>query len=148
VLAQLGGRGAYRRFIADGLGEGRRLDLCGQGPRAVAEDDDGVWLDGLVLGSGRFARQISEAAGQHATEPRARPDTLQGLAEAAARRHGIGVAVLRGPGRAAAVSAARRDLVRAAVLEHHIRPVEVSRFLGISTASIAAHLRAIEREHS
>jgi hypothetical protein len=44
------------------------------------------------------------------------------------------------------VSAAWRALVRVAVVEHGIRPVDVSRCLGIATASVAAHLRAIDAE--
>jgi predicted transcriptional regulator len=43
------------------------------------------------------------------------------------------------------VSAARRDLIRLAVVERQIHPVDVSRFLGISTANVAEHLAAIRR---
>ena len=39
---------------------------------------------------------------------------------------------------------ALRELSRVAVVEHRIRAVDVPRFLGISTASVAAHLREHE----
>jgi hypothetical protein len=42
--------------------------------------------------------------------------------------------------------AARRDLFRVAVVERGIRPVDVSRLLGISTASVAEHLAATRRD--
>jgi hypothetical protein len=44
------------------------------------------------------------------------------------------------------VSAARRDRIRVAVVERGIRPVDVSRLLGILTASVAEHLAAIRRD--
>jgi len=42
------------------------------------------------------------------------------------------------------VNGAEEELIRAAVLERGIRPVAVSRYLGISTAAVAQHLRACE----
>ena len=66
---------------------------------------------------------------------------LPGLAQKIAARHRIDLRVLRGPDRRRAVSAARRALARAAVVERGIRPVEVSRYLGVSRAAITAQLR-------
>ena len=60
------------------------------------------------------------------------------LAQKIAARHQIDLRVLR----RRAVSAARRALARAAVVERGIRPVEVSRYLGVSGAAITAQLRA------
>ena len=40
----------------------------------------------------------------------------------------------------------RRDLVRVGVVGREIRPVAVSRLLGISTASVAEYLAAIRRD--
>jgi hypothetical protein len=67
---------------------------------------------------------------------------LPGLAQKIAARHRIDLRVLRGPDRRRAVSAARRALARAVVVERGIRPVEVSRYLGVSRAAITAQLRA------
>ena len=66
---------------------------------------------------------------------------LPGLAHKIAARHQIDLRLLRGPDRRRAVSAARRALARAAVVERGIRPVEVSRYLGVSRAAITAQLR-------
>jgi hypothetical protein len=61
------------------------------------------------------------------------------------RGHGFTSRELSDAGRKGKVSAARRDLIRVAVVERGIRPVDVSRLLGISTASVAEHLAAIRR---
>jgi hypothetical protein len=45
------------------------------------------------------------------------------------------------PSAICARSAARRELIRRAVLTHGLRPVDVSRYLGISKSSVAEHLR-------
>jgi hypothetical protein len=63
---------------------------------------------------------------------------LSDLAQKIAARHQIDLRVLR----RRAVSAARRALARAAVVERGIRPVEVSWYLGVSGAAITAQLRA------
>ena len=48
--------------------------------------------------------------------------------------------------RSSAMSAARRELIRLAVVGRGIRPIDVSRLLRISTASVAEHLAAIRRD--
>jgi hypothetical protein len=68
---------------------------------------------------------------------------LRGLADKIAARHQIDLRVLGGPDRRRAVSAARRALARAAAVERGIRPVEVSRYLGLSRAAITAQLRTL-----
>ncbi len=77
---------------------------------------------------------------------RERAEELPGLAEKAARRHGLTRKELSDAGRKGKVSAARRELIRVAVVERGIRPVDLSRLLGISTASVAERLAAIRRD--
>ena len=144
VLEMIGGRAAYRRFIRDGYDEGARSDLCGQ---SVPQDegDPQVWLGGQVFGDERFARRMARAGGRRELQrelEQGRAAELPGLAQKIAARHRIDLRVLRGPDRRRAVSAARRALARAAVVERGIRPVEVSRYLGVSRAAITAQLRA------
>jgi putative transposase len=153
VLEQVGGRAAYRQFIADGAGEGKRLDLIGTKAASLAaagtEGPRQLWLGSQVLGDARFARAMVRRGRQREAERemhRGRADELPALATKVAKGHGVSMAGLRGRGRPPQVSAARRALVRAAVVERGIRPVDVSRFLGIATASVAAHLRAIDAE--
>jgi hypothetical protein len=149
VLSQLRGRGAYRRFIADGYEDGERVELCG---RPITDADDvepRLWLAGRILGNERFARRMVKASRGRELEremERGRAEELPALAEEAARRHGLTSQELSDAGRKGQVSAARRDLVGVAVVERRIRPVDVSRLLGISTASVAEHLAAIRRD--
>ncbi len=75
-----------------------------------------------------------------------RAEELPGLAEKVAKRLKVPVERLGGAGRSAAVSAARREVIRREVLGRRIRPVDVSRYLGISTAAVAQHLRACEQD--
>jgi hypothetical protein len=75
------------------------------------------------------------AAGRRALQrelEQGRAAELPGLAQKIAARHQIDLRVLRGPDRRRAVSAAWRALARAVVVERGIRPVEVSRYLGVS----------------
>jgi REP-associated tyrosine transposase len=150
VLEQLGGRAAYRRFIADGYGEGRRRDLCGIGVEEGGEGAEArsrLWLGSQVLGDDRFARSMAKATRQRAAQremERGQAEDLPRLAAEVAARCGVQVQRLSRPGRPPAVSAARRELIRVAVCERRIRAADVARFLRISTASVAAHLRVLE----
>ena len=77
---------------------------------------------------------------------RGRVEELPGLAERAARKHGLPARELSAAGRRPKVSAARRELIRLALVGRGIRPVDVSRLLRISTARVAEHLAAIRRD--
>jgi REP element-mobilizing transposase RayT len=155
VLEQLGGRAAYRRFIADGQREGKRPDLCGVAIKTKADGEEAegqsrLWLGSQVLGDERFARSMAKAARRREAEremENGRAEDLPRLAEQVATRCRVAVRSLSGPGRSPAVSAARRELIRVAVCERRIRAVDVARFLRISTASVAAHLRVLERSN-
>jgi hypothetical protein len=152
VLGMLGGRAAYRRFVADGMTEGERPDLCGSGSHGDVGEEAGdgrrLWLGGQILGGERFARRALKGTRKRELEREMAKDAvvdLASLAADAARRFGIEVAALRSGNRDATSSAARRELVRRAVIEGSVKPVEVSRFLNIRPASITGHLRALRR---
>ena len=147
VLEMVGGRAGYRRFMQEGAQEGKRPELSGRMTAAMEQEQSRPWLGGQVLGQERFAQRAVRQARQREAEQlmeAGRAEELPGLAAKVAKRLRLPVERLRGAGRAAAVSAARRELIRAAVLERGIRPVAVSRYLGISTAAVAQHLRACE----
>jgi len=150
VLGMVGNRRAYRRFIADGIDQGRRADLTGA-PRAAPETGAGdarLWLGGQVLGTATFARRFVRTRRREveAERQRGHAEALPALAAQIARRFGVAPSLLAGRGRARVVSRARRALIQAAVLRRGIRPVDVSRYLRISTAAVARHLRALERD--
>jgi putative transposase len=143
VLEMVGGRAAYRRFMQEGDGEGRRADLCGRTDRHEGGDGPWVWFGGQILGDERFARRSVRAGRQRELQrelDRGRAQDLPRLAKEVAKRHGVDLRALRGPGRSRAVSAARRALVWAAV-GRGMRPVDLSRYLGVSRAAVTAQRR-------
>lgn len=147
VLELLGGRRAYREFVAAGAGELRRPEFSGE--QAPAAGDDGLWIGRQVLGDEEFARrQLQSRAELAFAFERGDAEALPTLAAEVAARFGVSVELLRGRGRALRTSAARRALVAVAVQERGVRPVDVSRYLNLSTAAVAQHLRALERRRS
>jgi REP element-mobilizing transposase RayT len=60
-------RSAYRRFVSDGVRQGRQEDLCGGGLRRVAQsgcEEEPPLYDARVLGSGAFMQQLMEEEGK------------------------------------------------------------------------------------
>ena len=97
-----------------------------------------------------IARSMAKAARRREAQRQVengRAEDLPRLAEQVAARCGVAVRSSSSPGRPPAVSAARRELIRVAVCEQRIRAADVARFLRVSTASVAAHLRALERQN-
>lgn len=146
VLALHGGRRRYLEFVRQAMDQGRRSDLSG----AAGKDDERLWHGNQILGRASFARRLmpSPAAAPANDAPAATEVVLAALAAAVESRLGVAVGPRRVPRRSALVSRARRELVAEAVLVHGLRPVDVSRFLGISTAAVSRHLRALESKAS
>ncbi len=154
VLEQLGGRHAYKRYIAEGLDEGDRPDLCGSARKARANRRESslqrsrnLWLGGQVLGKAGFAKRMTRKA-ENGLELRQEvesvgPEELEALAARAVKKHGITVNELCGSQRPRAVGAARMELVKLAVIERNVRLIDVARYLGIATASVAAYRRKL-----
>ncbi len=154
VLERIGGFRAYRRFVADGVEEGQRPDLCGsttrrQWPRSTSptpapERSRNLWFGGQVLGDNHFA---TRAAKRTKVDREVRYELegadLPELARRVARATGVEVEALVNRGRSREVCEARRALVELAVVKKGIRPVEVARYLGISRASVAAYRRKL-----
>ena len=113
-----------------------------------ADGDAHLWLSGQVLGTATFAGRLVRVRQREveADMERGHADALPALAAQVARRFGIARSLLPGRGRARVVSRARRALIEEAVLRRGIRPVDLSRHLGISAAAVAQHLRVLERE--
>ncbi|MBI4518074.1 MAG: transposase [Deltaproteobacteria bacterium] len=147
VLAVVGGKAAYRRFVTEGLSEGKRSELCGRISGRSDGAGSGLWLGGQLLGSEGFARgMVKRARGKEARRllELGRAEELPELVAGVSKRLKVAEVVLCGAGRSAAVSRSRREVIRVAVLQRGIRPVEVSRYLGISTAAVAQQLRRLE----
>ena len=108
-----------------------------------------VWLGGQVLGTEAFARAVTQqvpppVAIEAATESGALA-RLEALARRVAADAGVPVAAICGPSKQPAVVAARRRLIIEAVSVEGIRPVDVSRFLGVSRAAVTMRLHRCSR---
>ena len=154
VLGQYGSRPrdarrAYRSFVNDGMGQGRRAELQGGGLRRSAGGWQGVaslrrgrerWAaDERILGSTEFVTQVLQEAAGPPPEPRVRP--LAGLARLlgrVARAAGVTVAECCGGSRRRAVVAARSTVSRLAVRELGLPVVVVARALGVSPQTVLA----------
>lgn len=147
VLMLLGGRSAYRRFVADGIAEGRRADLNGEA-HTQPDTDRQRWLGGQLLGCEAFAVEIGRAArrpgGDDDPGSMPPPVDLSAIASEVAHRFGLAPDALRSPARGQRLSAARRAFVRAAVVDAGARRVDAGRYLRISKSAVSCHLRAIE----
>ncbi len=147
AIELLGGRAAYRRFVADGADQGHRHDLAGEDCRRVDEHERRLWLGGQVLGSAQFARGLLRSARHSRLDRELQREAgalLPTLAVRIARQFAIPEPLLRSASRQRPLPRARRALIFTAVLDHGARPVEVARYLGISTAAVAQHLRSLE----
>jgi putative transposase len=113
VLAYFGpdtrsAREAYRGFVIDGAGQGRREELGGGGLRRVVKtgiEDEPTMYDERVLGSGEFVQKL---IGEHEVFQSVREMLpLSALVERVAEALEITAEEIRGPGRSKAVVAAR-----------------------------------------
>jgi len=143
-MSVLGGRAAYRRFVQDGLAEGTREDLNGR--HVPGGTERRVWAGGQVLGSETYARRAARQARFQQLERAGDPaEELSQLAQSIVEKTKLHPSDLIGASRNRRISAARRTLIWRAVVERGIRPIELSRYLGIRAASVSGHLRAAEK---
>ena len=142
-------RERYRRFVSEGVSEGRRPELTGGGLRRsrkgwefrsnVKGGRERWAADERILGSSDFVlRTLQELT----PTSRQGAQTIDDLIEMAARRHRVGVEEIRSNSHRPAVVAARARVTYAAVCERGLTLSAVARLLGLSRRSAA---RAFER---
>jgi REP element-mobilizing transposase RayT len=155
VLAQFGKREgeakeAYRRYVAEGVGLGRRPELVGgRGSRAGGE-----WFavrsrrergereisDQRILGSGDFVEQVLKEAdtrtlrqaGLKRTERRA-----ERVVAESCRKSGVSITELRNGSRRGRLPGVRVAIVKRLVEDYGLPLAEVARQVGISTSGVS-----------
>ncbi|HUU01338.1 MAG TPA: transposase [Myxococcota bacterium] len=161
VLQQFGGtssraRQAYRRFVAEGIRQGRRPELSGGGlVRSIGGRDQLAafrrgrerWAsDERVLGSGEFVEQVREGVERSGDRRRVRPErqqeALEELVGQLSKRMDVEVGEVFGPSRRQEVSSVRAALCHFAVTRMGISLATVARFLGVSPPAVK---QAMER---
>lgn len=158
VLSQFGSRegeakGAYRRFVAEGVELGRRPELVGGGlVRSL-----GGWsevksqrrwgkqeaADERILGSGDFVERIvreAEARTQRQYSGKERGRKVERLIAEECKRRKVSLTELRSGSRRGAIPAVRADLSRKLVENYGITSAEVARQVGVSTSAISKSL--------
>jgi putative transposase len=163
VLSQFGSReedakGAYRRFVAEGMELGRRPELVGGGLIRSA----GGWsevksqrqrgrqevADERILGGGEFVERIireAEARAQRQYAGKERGRKIERLIAEECKKRKVSLTELRSGSRRAAIPAVRADLSRKLVENYGITIAEVARQVGISTSGIS---KILARSHS
>ena len=145
----------YRKFVREGMGQGRLVELSGGGlirsqggwsqvlamrRRGRKEDDDE-----RILGSGDFVdRILKEAEDRHLRQLKARRagETIEKIMEEVCRRQGISLQELKGGGKRRKVSDARASIALRSRDELGLTAAEIARNVGVSTSAVT---RAIER---
>lgn len=153
VLGRFGSGAAarrrYRAFMADGISQGRRLDLQGGGLRrsvggwkvlATLRRGREHWVsDERVLGSSEFVERLLHEV---VLAPRPRPGDLAGVITRVAKAWGLTPAELSGGGRRRLVWQARCGVSYLGLHKFGIPAAQVARALGVSLQSV---LRGAER---
>lgn len=140
---------SYRRFMAAGLGEGRRLDLVGGGlirslggwsqVKSLQSAGDWVYADERILGTGEFVERVIEEADQ-----KVKRQIPAGRMLEAARKYiaktcaddGVQMTHLRSGARQPAVSRCRSKVAQHLVEEMGLSLAEAARQLGVCTSAI------------
>lgn len=146
---------AYRRFIQDGIAQGRRPELVGGGlirslggwaeVKAVRSRVEGVVADPRILGAGPFVEQLlsrDEGRLRRTTASAARVSEIEELIRGKCASAGIDLRELQLGGRRRSVAKVRAELARQLVSDFGITFAEAARRLGVSTSGIA---RVFER---
>jgi REP element-mobilizing transposase RayT len=160
VLSEFGGSKKkavfeYRRFIREGMNEGRNPELTGGG----LIRSQGGWshvigmrrrgqreeYDDRILGSGSFVSEIfKEAEDRQLRQMRHKRsgNTIQKILEEECKNRQINPLELKAGGKRSSVSAARAAIASRCREELGASAAEIARYLGVSTSGI---IRSIER---
>jgi putative transposase len=158
VLAQFGDRegeakGAYRRFVAEGVELGRRPELVGGGlirsqggwseVKSVRRRASREMADERILGSGNFVERVireAEARAQRLYASKEHGHRVEHIIAEACKRSNVSLTELRSGSRRGAIPALRGDLSRKLVEDYGTTIAEAARQLGVSTSAISKSL--------
>jgi len=139
-------RAAYRGFVADGVGQGRREERCGGGLRRVVQsggEEEPQMYDARVLGSGTFVQQLMDE-GEHSSL-RCEPLPLDVLVQRVGAALGVSAEDVRQPGRAQRVTEARSLISYLGYRKMGHSGEAVAKVLGISRSGVCRRSRAGEK---
>ena len=148
---------AYRQFVKEGIGQGRRPDLTGGGlirskggwseVKAMRRSGVREKSDERILGSGKFVKRLIQ---QSAKFKKKKLPTGEGLKRASllidktCKREGVDVEVLKRGNRQHQVSKVRAKLAEKFVKGLGLSLVETGHLLGVSGSAISVTLRRLD----
>jgi len=148
---------AYRQFVKEGIGQGRRPDLTGGGlirskggwseVKAMRRSGVREKSDERILGSGKFVKRLIQ---QSAKFKKKKLPTGEGLKRASllidktCKKEGVDVEVLKRGNRQHQVSKVRAKLAEKFVKGLGLSLVETGHLLGVSGSAISVTLRRLD----
>jgi REP element-mobilizing transposase RayT len=149
---------AYRRFVKDGIEEGRRPDLVGGGlvrtlggwskVRSLRRKGERTAADERILGSGKFVEEMLKDANERLRCQLAggnRKEVIKQEIEKICLHEGINMKELRMGSRRGGISEVRRRIALQLVEEHGIPLAEIAREVGVTTSAISNMFRRTRR---
>jgi len=158
VLAQFGtwegeAKGAYRRYVEEGVALGRRPELVGGGlvrslggwseVKSLRQRGAKELSDERILGSGDFVERImkeAEARWQRHQVARARNTKVERWIAEVCKKRQVSITELRSGSRRGKMPEVRAEVARRLVEGHGITIAEVARQVGVSTSAISKTL--------
>ena len=147
-------RRIYRRFVSEGMKQGRRPELVGGGlirslggwsaVKSLRRSEVKVLTDERVLGTDDFVERVLGEADHRARRlfsSRIRAKEVQQLIEERCKKEGISVRELQVGSRRGMIPEIRSDLALELAREWGIPLAEIARQLGVSTSAISQILR-------
>jgi hypothetical protein len=133
-------RGAYRRFVEQGVSQGHRSEFTGGGLKrslgSTINRNDRVLTDERILGTGEFVKQIVEKATSHSPIRRERIERMKEMIQARCAAENINPDALKGGSRKSPLPRVRSELTSQIVSELGVSYAEVGRNLGITTSGV------------
>ena len=149
---------AYRRFVMDGIEEGRRPDLVGGGlvrtlggwskVRSLRRRGEKTAADERILGSGKFVEEMLKDADErmrHQLGGGKRKEVIKQEIEKICIEKGANVKELRRGSRRGEISDVRRRIALELLEEHGTPLAEIAREVGVTTSAISNMLRRTRR---
>jgi len=149
----------YRRFVQEGLGQGRLPELTGGGlirskggwsqvlsARRSGRKEE---YDERILGSGDFVNIIlkeAEEKAKHQLKLRRSGKTLAGIVEEECKKERVNQNELKGGGRRRKISALRARIARRGLSELGLPLAEIARHVGVNTSSIRKAVLRLEED--
>ncbi len=143
-------RDGYRKYLADGMGQGQRPNLVGGGlvrslggwseVKGLRRSGIRELADDRILGSGEFVKRIIEEAEENVRIRFTANEKEEKIGQVIAlicKEEGVNIKELRAGGRRRPVALARRRITQILVGEYGVTLAEAARQLGVSTAAIS-----------